>query len=74
MSTSELTPSHLRSKLAAVERHHPGSDTTALRAELKTAKAAKYIQTLVAEAPMLTAEQRSRLAALLTPPADGAVA
>ncbi len=33
-------------RLAAIERHHPGADTTALRRDLRLAQAAAYLRDL----------------------------
>lgn len=63
-----------RAKLAATARHHPESDLTELRAELRTATAAEYIRRLVDGAPPLSEHQRARLAALLRPVEAGAEA
>jgi hypothetical protein len=62
-----------RARLAAVTRHHPDQpelDADARR-DLKAANAAHYVRDLVDTWPPLTAEQRGRLAALLTGAGDG---
>ena len=56
-----------RSKIArAVRDHHPESEITALRRDLRADRLEEHIQRVVDEAPPLTAEQRARLAILLT--------
>ena len=59
---------HQRARLAALSRYHPDTDPKVVEAslELRTARLAKQIRRLADEAPPLTAEQRTRLAALLT--------
>jgi hypothetical protein len=59
-----------RARIAAVERHHPGADTTELRRELRAERLAKAITSTLTEEPTLTSQERCRLAALLL--ADGA--
>ncbi len=63
----------IRGHLAATVRHHP--DHTAaiaeLRGELRAAGLAEHIRRAVHAAPPLTAEQRLRLASLLTGPVGG---
>ena len=63
----------IRGHLAATVRHHP-DDTAAiaeLRGELRTRRVEDYIRRAVDDAPPLTAEQRLRLASLLTGPVGG---
>jgi hypothetical protein len=55
----------LSSKIAAIERHHPDTDTGELRRDMRAAQLAEYISRVVAEAPPLTEDQRNRIAALL---------
>ncbi len=61
-----------RARLAAIKRHHP--DRLDLAADAKRNLAAAnleaYIKRIVAEAPPLTEDQRSRLALLLGGPVD----
>lgn len=56
----------LAGQIAASERHHPEADTTELRRQLKAETLAEHIQRVVDEAPPLSADQRARLALLLT--------
>ncbi|MGZ4531936.1 MAG: hypothetical protein ACXVXP_06255 [Mycobacteriaceae bacterium] len=56
---------HERAKLAAHKRHHPDSDLTEIRRDLKAAHLASYIKRVCDAAPPLTPEQRDRLALLL---------
>jgi hypothetical protein len=59
----------LRGELASHSRHHySDADVTELRAALKVAKLEDRVRQLVEAAPPLTADQRSRLAQLLTGP------
>ncbi len=65
-----MTVATLKSRLGAIQRHHP-DDHEAIdraRAELKDAKAQEYVRKLVSEAPPLTPEQRDRLAIILLDP------
>jgi hypothetical protein len=65
-----------RAQVAGRSRYRPADDPTVIdaRRDLRAARAEQYIAELVAAAPPLTGEQRSRLAALLAPPTrDGAV-
>jgi hypothetical protein len=61
-----------RARLAAIKRHHP--DRLDLAADAKRNLAAANLEAcikrVVAEAPPLTEDQRSRLALLLRGPAD----
>lgn len=59
-----------RNKLAAAVRHHP-DQVDDRRRELTEAKAADYIEKVLAQRPPLTAEQRTRLAELLRPVRKG---
>jgi hypothetical protein len=56
----------ISSKIAAEERHRPGTDTGDLRRELRAAQLAEHIRRVVDAAPPLSDDQRARLAALLT--------
>jgi hypothetical protein len=66
-----------RNKLGNTARHHPNdpSKVDEARRELAEAKITDYIEKVLAEAPTLDEEQRTRLAELLRParqPAGGA--
>jgi hypothetical protein len=55
-----------RARLAANRRHHPDDpETERLAADFKADRLAAYIRRVVDEAPLLSPEQRSRLAVLL---------
>ena len=55
-----------RARVAALKRHHPHSELTkALAAEYAAESLARHIAKVVAEAPPLSKEQKSRLARLL---------
>ncbi len=55
-----------RARIAAHRRNHPHEPVPQeLYRDLRAARAAEYIEKLVADAPPLTAEQRDRLALLL---------
>ena len=55
-----------RSKIArAVRDHHPESEITALRRDLRAERLEEHVRRIVDQAPPLTPEQRSRLAVLL---------
>jgi hypothetical protein len=58
-----------RNKLANTARHHSDdqSKIASARADLAEAKIADYVERVLAEAPPLTDEQRTRLAELLRP-------
>lgn len=58
-----------RAKHAALRRRRSPDDPAVIdaRRDLKAARLADHIRSLVDEAPPLTAEQRSRLAAILAP-------
>jgi hypothetical protein len=58
-----------RARVAVLCRHHPesGERIADARRDLAAKKLAAYISRVVAEAPPLTPEQRTRLAALLSP-------
>lgn len=67
MATSSITSR--RARLAALGRHRSAGDpeiTEAAR-DLKEAVAEDFIRRLVAEAPPLSDDQRTRLASLLAP-------
>ena len=55
----------LRARLAAETRHHPDTDHSDLKRELKAAGLEAYIRRVVDIGPPLTPEQRDRLATLL---------
>ncbi len=55
-----------RNNLGAATRHHPEL-VLQRRRELAEAKIADYVEKVLATAPPLSDEQRSRLAELLTP-------
>jgi hypothetical protein len=58
----------LRAAVGAEERHHPGSARVeAARRDLKECQLEEAINAALSTAPTLTAEQRLRLSALLTP-------
>lgn len=57
---------HTRSKIALTKRHDPSADVSHLRQQLKAERLEDYIRRTVDAAPPLTAEQRLRLAGLLT--------
>jgi hypothetical protein len=61
----------LSCKIAAIERHHPNSDTSDLRRDLRAASLADRIRREAEFDPPLSSEQRSRLAALLLKPSGG---
>lgn len=54
-----------RGRLAVNTRWHPNADHAELRRELAAAKLAEYVARVVAEAPPLTDEQKTRIASLL---------
>ena len=56
-----------RAKVAALTRSRPATDPDLINArlDLRVARLAEHVARVVAEAPPLTADQRSRLAALL---------
>ncbi|MGB3521939.1 MAG: hypothetical protein WBA50_10725 [Mycobacterium sp.] len=59
---------HLRARKAALHGRDPEDhELTATRRELAAAKIRHYIDRVLAEAPPLTNEQRSKLAELLRP-------
>jgi hypothetical protein len=58
---------HTRSELANTKRHDPDADVTELRRQLKAERLEDHIRRMVDEAPALSVEQRSRIAALLRP-------
>jgi hypothetical protein len=67
VSLSASPVQSLKGRYAALHRDHkPGSpEILEAGAELAAAKIQQYIERVVAEAPPLTADQRSRIAALL---------
>jgi hypothetical protein len=62
-----------RAREAALKRHRKPDDPaiTAAIAERRYVAAEEYVRRIVAEAPPLSAEQRSRLAVLLLTPKAG---
>jgi hypothetical protein len=62
----------LRARAAAQTRHHPDQPELAAdaRRALKVVRAERFVRRLVDEPPALTAEERRRLAGLLTGPSD----
>lgn len=74
MSASDTTTSTTtsrRNRLNALQRHRPPDDPQIAdaRRDLRAARLEEHIRKLVDEAPPLSDEQRSRLAALLRPAA-----
>lgn len=67
MSVSTRTRS-LGGTLARTRQWHPDRDTTEIETELATSKISDRVKEIVASAPPLSAEQRSRIAALLVRP------
>lgn len=73
LPTDAMPASHVRAGIARGERklkRDPGNeqarnDVAALRAEYAATKLAEYIERVVAQAPPLSPEQRSKLAVLL---------
>lgn len=61
-----------RARVAALtrSRNPDDPDLVAARTNLKAERLAAYIQRTVAEAPLMSEEQRDRLARLLRPTAD----
>lgn len=55
----------LRASIAAKKRHHPDADLSAEQEELRQLTLEAHIAKLVAEAPPLTDEQKSRIRNLL---------
>jgi hypothetical protein len=62
----------ISSRIAAIERHHPNTDTGDLRRDMRAAKLAEHIKKVVASAPPLTDDQRARLSSLLRSNGDEA--
>jgi hypothetical protein len=62
-----------RAQVAALVKHHPDNPSVADegRRRLKVAKARRLIRSLISESPVLTIEQRARLAAQLLAPEGG---
>ena len=67
-------PQQVRQRIAGTRRHDPAADVSQLQTQLRTAKAERYIQHLLAETPPLTAEEKLHLTRLLTTPDKGASA
>jgi hypothetical protein len=59
------TPRHHRARVARATQLGNPAAIAAARADLRAAKARKYIEELVLAAPPLTAEQRDKLAVIL---------
>ena len=64
----------ISSRIAAIERHHPNTDTGELRRDMRAAKLAEHIRRVVDAAPPLTDDQRARLAVLLLRSSGGEAA
>jgi len=62
---------HTRSRIAIEKRRNPNAGVTELRRQLRAERTEQYIQKVLAEAPPLTDEQRTRLAELLAPVRGG---
>ena len=64
---------HDRARVAALSRDRKPTDPDLLAAkrDLRASRAEQYITRIVAEAPPLTEDQRSRIAALLQGGGDG---
>jgi hypothetical protein len=73
MAARDVARRRTASTVAAIERHRGPDDPRLpdLRRDLRAAELAEHIQKVVDAAPPLTAEQRSRLAALLQPVGGG---
>lgn len=56
-----------KAKLAVATRHHPDSDHTALKRNLKAANLEAYVRGVIASWPPLLPEQLDRIAVLLRP-------
>lgn len=56
------------SRLAVTQRWHPEQDPGELQRDLRAAQLEEHVRRVVAAAPPLTDEQRSRLSTLLSPP------
>lgn len=63
---------HTRSQIAHAKKKNPNADVTELQRQLKAERLAEHIDRTVSAAPLLTAAQRDRLAALLRPSVSGA--
>jgi hypothetical protein len=69
MAAKDPAVRSISSRVAAIERHHPGTDTTALRRDLRVAQATAYLRGL-GDLPL---EQRAQLArTVLAPSGDAA--
>ena len=66
-----VTPTSARARLAAHHRHHPDTDDSTLRRDLRAAQLADHLRRVVNAAPALTADQVERLRALLPPAGMG---
>ena len=56
---------HTRSEIANIKKQDPSADVTELRQRLKAERLEDYIKRTVDAAPVLSAEQRDKLALLL---------
>ena len=66
------TPPQLRQRIGGLHGQDAAADANQLRAQLREAKTAQYIQRLLDQTPPLSADERQHLTRLLTPPArDG---
>jgi predicted transcriptional regulator len=67
MSTtiSKTSSTKTRSKIANTVKNHPGVDVTELRRQYKAERLAEYVTKVVDESPLLSSEQRERIAAIL---------
>ena len=57
---------HTRARIAGTLRADPTADVTDLRRQLREQRLTEHIERVVNQTPPLTAEQRERLALLLT--------
>lgn len=57
---------HTRSAIAVAKHKNPNADVRALQLQLKAERLAAHIEQVVNSAPPLSAEQRNRIAELLT--------
>ena len=57
---------HTRAVIASTKKLHPEADLTDLRRQLKAERLVEHVKQVVDSAPPLTADQRARIAALLT--------
>jgi hypothetical protein len=57
---------HTRAVIASTKKLHPEADLSDLRRQLKAERLAEHIKQAIDSAPPLNAEQRAKIAALLT--------